>query len=280
MLRAAAAALLLLAGEAQACNDAAAAEAASSVMLMTGLPLVWGEKGPFDSAARPQAAYSRLSEEFHFRPVDVLDPATLARARFLFLAQPQRLAAAELAALDSWIRNGGRALILTDPMLSWPSELPPGDIRRPPPVGMLGPLLGHWRLGLEAPAEPREVQATWNGRRISLESPGRFRSSGPDCAIASEGWMAVCRLGRGRVRLVADADLMRDSLWAPEGPERPVAENPAVVGEWLDELIGTARNRPRLEPSGGRGAAPALIAAGLAAVLAVIGLLLHRRRKR
>lgn len=282
MLRAATAgaALLLLPAEARACNDAAPAEAGPSVMLMTGLPLVWGEKGPFDSTARLQEAYSRLSQEFRFRPVDVLDATTLARGRLLFLAQPNRLAPAELTALDGWIRSGGRALILTDPMLSWPSELPLGDIRRPPPVGLLGPLLGHWRLALEAPAEPSEVGASWNGRRIRLQSPGRFRSSGPDCAVGPEGWTAVCRLGLGRVRLVADADLMRDSLWAPDGPERPAAENPAVVGEWLDELAGTARHRPRLAPAGGNGARRAWIAAAMLAVLAGIGLLLHRRRNR
>ena len=40
--------------------------------------------------------------------------------------------------------------ILTDPVLVWPSELALSDIRRPPPVGLLGPLLTHWGLRLEA----------------------------------------------------------------------------------------------------------------------------------
>jgi hypothetical protein len=141
-------------------------------------------------------------------------------------------------------------------------------------------LLSHWRLALEAPEQPSEVQASWNGRRVSLESPGRFQSSNPDCTVEAERWTAVCRLGRGRVRLVADADLMRDSVWAPEGPERPTAENPAVVGEWLDALAGIARQRPRPEPAGGDGARRALIAAALLAGLAGIGLLLRRRRAR
>jgi hypothetical protein len=249
-------------------------------MLMSGLPLVWGEQGAFDAGAPPVAAYSRLRGEFDFEPVDVLDPATLGRGRVLFLAQPQRLAPAELAALDGWIRGGGRALILTDPMLSWPSELPPGDIRRAPAVGLLAPLLGHWRLVLEAPADPGEVAKDWNGRRIVLESAGRFRSSGPECTVGAGGWTAVCRLGRGRARLVADADLMRNSLWAPDGPERPTAENPQVVGEWLDELTGTAHDRPRLKPAGLGGAGGLSIAAALLAAAAGIGLLLRRRRKR
>ena len=170
--------------------------------------------------------------------MDVLDAETLERGRLLFLAQPQRLAPAELAALDAWIRQGGRALILTDPKLAWPSELPLGDIRRPPPVGLLAPLLGHWGMILEAPARPGEVEARWDGRPIRFDSPGRFRSSSPDCAVDSQGWKAVCRLGIGMVTLVADADLLRDSLWAPRK-----ADNAVVVAEWLDELAQVTRPR-------------------------------------
>jgi hypothetical protein len=263
---AAAAALLL--------PEAAAAggEPRPSVMLMTGLPLVWGEAGPFDPSSRPAAAYAELSEDFSFQPVDVLDEAALGRGRLLFLAQPQRLAPAELAALDGWVRRGGRALILTDPVLNWPSGLPPGDIRRPPPTGLLAPLLGHWRLALDAPAEPRQVESLWNGRRILLDSPGRLRSASRDCRVAPEGWTATCRLGRGTVRLVADADLMRDSLWASRQ-----ADNPEIVGEWLDELAGIARERPRP----GRGAGMLVpLALALLVAAAGIGLLLRRRRAR
>ena len=250
------------------------------VMLMTGLPLIWGEKGAFDLSSRRPTVYYYLIHSFRFTPVDVLDAETLEGGRLLFLAQPHRLAPAELAALDGWIREGGRALILTDPMLTWPSELPPGDIRRPPPTGLLAPLLDHWRLTMDGPEEPSEVEAFWNGRRIVMDSPGRLRSSSPDCTVAAGGWTALCRLGRGTVRVVADADLLRDSTWAPNGLDRPVADNPAVVGEWLDRLAGTPRPRPRLAKAaaGGGLVAPALLLALLAA--AGIGLLLRRRRTR
>jgi hypothetical protein len=249
-------------------------------MLMTGLPLVWGEKGPFDPGSRPQAGYSLLTMTFRLRPVDVLDAETLDGRRLLFLAQPQRLAPAELVALDGWIRRGGRALILTDPMLTWPSELPPGDIRRPPPAGLLAPLLNHWRLALDGPEAPGEAEAFWNGARIVMDSPGRLRSSSSDCTVAPGGWMAQCRIGRGSVRVVADADLLRDSVWAPNGLDHPIGDNPVVIGEWLDSLAGTPRPRPRLtRESGGAGRLliPALL---LAAAAAGIGLLLRRQRKR
>jgi hypothetical protein len=239
-------------------------------MLMTGLPLVWGESGPFDPASRPQASYSKLSEAFDFRPVDVLDAATLARGRFLFLAQPKRLAPSELVAVDGWIRKGGRALILTDPMLTWPSELPLGDIRRPPPAGLLAPLLGHWGLTLDPPVRAGEVAARWNGRRVLLDSPGRLRSSGRECIVDEGGWTALCRLGRGTVRIVADADLMRDALWMSSG-----AENPAAVRGWLEEMTGISRTRPveRTWTGGALVSALLIAAAGL-------GLLLRRRRNR
>jgi hypothetical protein len=209
-------------------------------MLMTGLPRVWGEKGAFDPDSRPAAAYAELGKTFDFRPVDVLDPATLGRGRMLFLAQPQRLAPAELAALDGWVRSGGRALVLTDPLLTWPSELPPGDIRRPPTAGLLAPLLDHWSLELRPPAEAGEVEARWNERRLLLDSPGRLRSSSPQCIVDEGDLTALCRLGTGQARVVADADLMRDSLWKWQ-----TTENPAVVAEWLYELGGTLPPPPR-----------------------------------
>ena len=248
---------------------AAPSEPRPTVLLMTGLPLVWGEKGPFDPRSRPAAAYVELSESFAFEPVDVLDSPSLARGRLLLLAQPQRLAPAELAALDSWIRRGGRALILTDPFLTWPSDLPPGDIRRPPPVGLLAPLLDHWRLRMDPPAEPGEAAARWEGRWVKLDSPGRFRSSSRDCAVAPQGWTASCRIGRGEVRLVADADLLQDSLWRS-------ADNPAVMGEWLDSLAG-ARREPSRMPAG---PAVAPVLAALAAAALGAWLLLRRRRMR
>jgi hypothetical protein len=239
-------------------------------MLMTGLPLIWGEKGAFDPGSRPAAAYSDLGKGFDFRPVDVLDSPSLGRGRLLFLAQPQRLAPAEVAALDGWIRGGGRALIFTDPALTWPSELPLGDIRRPPPVGLLAPLLGHWGMTLEPRPEGGEAESSWNGKGILLDSPGRLSSARPECIVEQGGWTALCRIGRGTARVVADADLLRDSLWT-----RPRAQNSAVVGDWLYELGGTAPRR-----GGNKAGNRAAAAVSLLALFVGGGLLLHRRRSR
>jgi hypothetical protein len=139
-------------------------------------------------------------------------------------------------------------------------------------------LLHHWRLTLDPPAAPGEVAARWNGRPLALESPGAFRSSSPDCVVAPQGWTALCRLGRGRVRLVADADLMRDALWAPDGPGAApptILPSSASGSTSWPERRGRARVWRRAEGFG-RWIALALLAAAAAG----IGLLLRRRRTR
>lgn len=223
-----------------------------ALLLMTGLPLVWGQAGPFDPASRPAAAYVALQEEFSVRPIDYLDERNLGRARLLLLAQPRVLEPVELVALDRWVRGGGRAVILADPALDWPTRLPLGDVRRPPPVSLLEPLLGHWGLRLEPPNHRRvEVRHLRDGavlRRLTTVASGRFASSSPACRTAEAGLVSFCRIGRGRVLLVADADLLRDEVWTapgPRGAERHArsADNPLIVASWLDRLAGVSRRR-------------------------------------
>ena len=229
-----------------------AAEARPDLMLMTALPIIWGETGAFDPASRPAAAFTALQREFAVRPLDVLDEASLSGGRLLLLAQPRALAPEELVALDAWVRRGGRALILTDPALVWPSALALGDARRPPPVGLLGPILGHWGLALEAPATRSTiVEERSDGgavRRLAMAAPGTFAVSNRDCRLAQGGRLARCRIGDGRAMLLADADLLHDSLWTAPGESgwerrRRLADNPLVVADLLDLLAGVGRPR-------------------------------------
>ena len=225
------------------------------LLVMTGLPLVWGETGPFDPASRPAAAYRELQHEFAARPIDYLDEASLGRGRELLLAQPRLLEPVELVALDRWVRRGGRALILADPALQWPTRLPLGDARRPPPVSLLAPLLAHWGLRLEPPSAPRLVirrlREDGEVRRLTTLAEGRLQSSVARCRVALGGLAALCRIGRGRVMIAADADLLHDQLWTspgPRGAERHArtADNPLVVAAWLDRLAGRQRERAAL----------------------------------
>lgn len=219
-------------------------------MLMSALPLEWSETGPFDSTAPPPAVHAILAKEFEIRPLDVLDDESLSSGRLIFLAQPRALAPAELVALDVWVRRGGKALILTDPVLYWPSELPLGDIRRPPAVGLLGPLLTHWGLDLLPPEQSNAVVASSgpSERRLAMFAPGRFLKSGGTCGIVPPGHIARCSLGKGGAILVADADMMHDRFWVgpgTDGAERHArtSDNPLLIVDWLDELQGHKRER-------------------------------------
>ncbi|MFN3388455.1 MAG: hypothetical protein ACK40O_05945 [Allosphingosinicella sp.] len=257
------------------------------LLLMTALPIVWGEGGAFDPASRPARAYRALQAEFAVRPIDTLGADTLSGGRLILLAQPRWLSPGELVALDAWVRGGGRALILTDPRLAWPSELPVGDIRRPPPIALLGPLLGHWGLGL-APAPGEGVETARLGDRVlAMERPGRFAARGDACRVL-ESWRARCRIGAGEAVLIADADLMRDDMWAGPGPRggarhRRLADNPLVLADLLDGLAGIERPRPAgavrwADPARRTGTSVLAILAALATLLAA-GLLLARRRR-
>jgi hypothetical protein len=215
------------------------------LMLLTGLPLIWGEAGPFEPQSRPAAALSYLEGEFTLRPLDAATPDALAAGKLLLLAQPQRLAPEELVAIDSWMRRGGRALVLSDPALIWPTELPLGDIRRPPPIGLLGPLLARWGLEL-APGEPGLATLQTADGRLVTAAPGRFEARAPSCRLEHGGLIAHCLVGRGRALLVADADLLHDALWLPGGASDPrlrTADNPQLVADWLDRLAGLDRER-------------------------------------
>lgn len=220
------------------------------LLLMTALPIIWGEGGAFDPESRPAAAYLALEREFAVRPIDFLDEESLGAAPLLLLAQPRALAPAELVTLDAWIRAGGKALILTDPALMWPTRLPLGDIRRPPPAGLLGPLLAHWRLALDPPARRGEplTELRLGERKLVVAAPGRFGTGNPNCRLGAAGLMADCAVGSGRAILLADADLLHDMSWVGPGPNGTsragrLADNPAVVADLLDRLQRIERPR-------------------------------------
>ena len=215
-------------------------ETKPQLMLATGLPIIWGEQG-FSLSAQPAPAYRALEREFAVRPLDTLHEEELAGGKLLLLAQPKVLAPAELVALDAWVRRGGRALILTDPALVWPSELPLGDIRRPPPFGLLEPLLRHWGLRLE-PSTDGIQEVTIDGGTLRLETPGQFQLEQPGCALHHDALVADCPIGGGRALLVADADLVHERLWMSSDGRR-TADNPSVVAAWLDDLVGLQRQR-------------------------------------
>lgn len=198
--------------------------------VITALPLFWVEPGQDGPGPVDAPIVTVLRTRFDVRPLD--DPAQLGEsgARRLLLAQPRALTPAQMVAIDRWVRAGGRALVLADPLLRWPSALPLGDRRRAPATATIEPLLTHWGFRA-APLKEAEIRHfTPDGQLITV--------SGAAMVGADGGLIARKHVGRGEVLLVGDADLIDDRLWLAD-PARPldprlwVADTPALLVQWL-----------------------------------------------
>jgi hypothetical protein len=226
------------------------------LLLMTALPLDGAQAiaqrlhGP-DRRAPMLVLLDRASR---LRRIDRLDSATLTPGDTLLLAHPRALAPAELVALDGWVRDGGRAVILADGLLSWHPAYPLGDARNPPVTSLLTPLLTHWGLRLDAPPglASRVERVNDAGERLALLSAGRFVREGGTCALSAQGRIARCAIGRGRAVLVADADWLQAALWAGPGAADPFNARRWDAGNalWLLDRLSESN----------RGFAPAIAA--------------------
>lgn len=185
---------------------------------MTTLPLIWGEATDVGEllAADANASWAgrELGARFAVEPLDTLEEASLARLDRLLLAQPRALSPAENVALDTWVRSGGRLLLLADPMLTRHSRFPVGDPRRPQDVALLSPILAHW--GLELLFDPgqgegeRLVQI--DGALVPVQLAGSFQAARQAaCTLAGGGLLARCRIGKGQVVLLADGAVLDDT---------------------------------------------------------------------
>lgn len=185
-----------------------------------------------------------LRKRFDVRAVD--HAAGLAMNDRLLLAQPRDLGAEGLVQLDSWLRRGGRTLILADPQLAWPSRLPLGDRRRALRSTVLGPLLTHWGVVLESVEDGEVRHLLRDGRLITTVAAGRLRTTGSACRTIDDGLVMHCAVGQGEAIIVADADLLDDRLWLAD-PARPLAgrvwtaDTPDLIIGWLG--LPTQRER-------------------------------------
>ena len=173
------------------------------LLLLTSLPLVFGEGFSLESGGSP--ALKALSARFTVLPISTTAPAELRKAPLLLMAHPPAQTAENLVALDRWVRDGGRVLLLADPLLEWPSDRPLGDPLRPPSMFMDTGLLTHWGLRTE-PAEQRGPQMRrLAGYEVVTASPGSLSGG---CEVSADRLTAQCRIGRGRATIIADADLL------------------------------------------------------------------------
>lgn len=182
--------------------------------LFTSLPILWAEADDVGtllaSPEPPHWARGELEARYRILPLDTLPgPRDL---RFLLIAQPRPFSPDENVALDDWVRRGGRVLLFADPALTWDSQYPIGDRRRPQDVVLLSPILGRWGLELlfddGQPGGERESA----GNDLPVNLPGQLarRPGGVDavCDIGPERLIARCRIGKGRALIVADAALL------------------------------------------------------------------------
>lgn len=211
------------------CRDATPAKAPGQsrpeLFLLTPLPLVWSEQFGLDQPGSP--ALKALEQQFRVSPVDL--PSTVPEGGLMLAAQPRALPAEELVRLDKWVRRGGRLVLLADPMLEWPSDLPVGHPGRAPIAYPDTGLLRHWGLRLEAPDERGPRQLALGGQQVLTASPGNLVKLGRPCAVDDNGLLARCRLGRGQATVIADADFLN---LGPGGLDGPSDQNlPALVSQ-------------------------------------------------
>lgn len=225
--------------------------AAGPVGVMTALPLhgasVAAAPGhpSLDSVGLRAPLWLWLERHGPLRPIDALERATLEGVGTLLLAQPRALAPGELVVLDDWVRAGGHAVILADPLLHWHDPRPLGHPARPPLTSLLDPLLAHWGLRLDMAekadgADAVERRPLASGSLLQLSDAGRFErhGKGSACTPDEAGLIARCRIGAGQALLVADADWINDTLWTL-APDRPgdrgawTSDAPRVLESWL-----------------------------------------------
>jgi hypothetical protein len=174
-----------------------------ALLLLTSLPLLFSED--FSLQDSGSLAVKKIETRYRVIPISVTDPHELAKGRLLLMAQPLAQTAENLVALDNWVRGGGRLLLLADPLLEWSSKRPLGDPLRPPPMFMDTGLLGHWGLRLDAPDDRDLKRTKIGGFDVVTAAPGRLSGS---CDVSRDGIVARCRIGNGRVTVIADADFL------------------------------------------------------------------------
>ncbi|WP_068072037.1 Gldg family protein [Novosphingobium lentum] len=203
--------------------------------LFTSLPILWNEAdGVAQQLASPGPPHwAKLALERRYRPsaLDTLDRLRLPHR--LLIAQPRPLSPAENVALDSWLRGGGRLLLFVDPALTWDSAFAPGDRRRPQDIALLSPILARWGLQLlfDETRVPGEHSVQPGAIPVNLPGELTLRQGGFDahCAIAANGLVARCRIGRGRALIVADAAMLE--------PADDTAARVAALGALLEEAF-------------------------------------------
>lgn len=196
-----------------------------ALMIMSSIPLQWGEATMAQVAkgeAQPSPLFEALADQNRTVLIDDFQKLGQQRATPLLMIQPRALAPSELVQLDDWVRKGGTAIIFADPALDWPSDYPLGDQRRPLFTSLLNPLFRHWGVELALPVAGdgnADVATTAGEYALPLKSPGilvvaKNPKVAARCTIRRDEFFAYCTVGKGRALIIADVDMLHESLWS------------------------------------------------------------------
>ena len=196
-----------------------------TLLVMSSIPLQWGEATMAQVAkgeAQPSPLFEMLAEKNRPILIDDFQKLDSPGINPLLMIQPRALAPRELVQLDDWVRKGGTAIIFADPALDWPSDYPLGDQRRPLFTSLLNPLFRHWGVELALPvADDDNADAATNAGEYALATKSRGILVAPKtpkatarCSIRRDEFIAYCAVGKGRALIVADVDMLHDSLWS------------------------------------------------------------------
>jgi hypothetical protein len=189
------------------------------VGLMTSLPIYWSETAEFAAFASGQGELpwvrAALEEDYVLQPLDTLvneDGSGRESYDRLIIAQPRALSPQDNVALDEWVNNGGRLLLVIDPLLTGNYSVPLGHPSHPMAVGLLPPVLERWGIGVRydenQPFALRTIEADGFEIPVAMAGEAHLLGSGfATCDVSHEGVLARCDVGRGRVTLLADAAL-------------------------------------------------------------------------
>jgi hypothetical protein len=201
---------IIFANSAHRSRPSAQAGEKRPLLLLTSLPLMFGQDFSLQDAGSP--VLGALQKRYQVVPISVASPAELAKGRLLLMAQPFAQPAEDLVALDK----------------------PLGDATRPPIMFADTGLLKHWGLRLDAPDERGQVLLGGGHNPVAYISPGRLLSRNPKCELMRANIVAECRIGHGRVIVVADADMLNGDF--TRDLKNPSLDNMPELMEMMSDL--------------------------------------------
>ena len=156
---------------------------------------------------------SAIETRYRVIPIGTTERRRFGRRACCCMAHPLAQPAEALVDLDRWVRGGGDCSCLQIRSSNGRASGALGDKLRPPRSFADTGLLAHWGLRLEAPDHGGPAQRELDGPNPRCVAGKTFRAH---ARLDEAGFVARCRIGKGKAIVVADADFL--NLEDLEGP--------------------------------------------------------------